>query len=76
MKTKDEIEDRLSQAVYELECIKEWNDEAFDRYRDYMNAWGKEQADYREVVHSEQELAKISSEVNVLKWILNHETLK
>jgi hypothetical protein len=76
MRTIEEIEERLSQAVQEHESVKEWHDKAWERYREDKKYWGKDQADYGEVDYSGQELAKISREVSVLKWCLKHETSK
>jgi len=74
MRTIEEIEERLSQAVQEYESVKEWHDKALQRYTDDKKYWGKEQADYGEVDYSGGELAKITREVSVLKWCLKHET--
>jgi len=76
MRTKDEIEERLSQAVQEYEAVKEWHDKAWDRYRQDKKDWGKDQADYGEVDQSGSELAKITREITILKWCLKHETSK
>ena len=76
MRKKEEIEERLLQAVQEYEHVKEWNKKAWERYREDKKYWGKDQADYGEVDHSGQELAKITREVTVLKWCLKHEMSK
>lgn len=74
MRTIEEIEERLSQALQEYAHVKEWRDKALDRYREDEKYWGKDQADYGEVDHSGQELAKITREVSILKWCLKHKT--
>lgn len=74
MRTIEEIEERLSQALQEHAHVKEWHDKAWERYREDRKYWGKDQADYGEVDQSGQELAKITREVTVLKWCLKHET--
>lgn len=72
MKTEQEIRDRLNQASEELQNVREWHDQAFERYRQNKKDFGE--ADFSEVDQSGNDLSRVSQTVSVLKWVLNTKT--
>jgi hypothetical protein len=74
MRNIEEIQHRLEELELELEGVKEWANSAYERYREDKRIWG--QADYGEVDAAHSELGKLSSQVNILKWVLTTETKK
>ena len=71
MRSIEEIQHRLEELELELEAVKEWANSAYERYSIDKRIWG--QADYGEVDAAHSELSKLSSQVNILKWILTTE---
>ena len=71
MRSIEEIQHRLEELELELEAVKEWANSAYERYSEDKRIWG--QADYGEVDAAHSELSKLSSQVNILKWILTTE---
>jgi len=72
MKSQEEIEHRLEELELELEGVKDWAKSACERYREDKKLWG--QADYGEVDAAHSELKKLTSQVNILKWVLTTQT--
>lgn len=74
MKNQEEIQNKLEELELELEGVKEWSNSAYKRYQEDKRIWG--QADYGEVEAAHSELGKLSSQVNILKWVLSTQTEK
>lgn len=74
MRNIEEIQHRLEELELELEAVKEWANSAYERYQEDKRIWG--QADYGEVDAAHSELGKLTSQVNILKWVLATETEK
>lgn len=74
MKNQEEIQNKLEELELELEGVKEWANSAYKRYQEDKRIWG--QADYGEVDAAHSELGKLTSQVNILKWVLVKEIEK
>lgn len=72
MKNQEEIQHKLEELELELENVKEWANSAYNRYREDKKNWGE--ADYGEVEAAHSELGKLTSQVNILKWVLTSES--
>ena len=68
MKTAEEIEARLSDAIAHQQNAQSWNDDAYKRYQNDKKAFGE--ADFAEVDQASSELREINKEVSILKWVL------
>lgn len=70
MKTKEEIESRLESCNDEAANLKEWYEKACENYKKDRSFWGKD-ADDGEMRYASDELSKVTSEIKILKWVLN-----
>ena len=67
MRSIEEIQHRLEETELELENVKDWATKVYTKYR---KLWGK--ADYGEVDAAHKMFSKLTTEVNILKWVLHN----
>jgi hypothetical protein len=70
MKTQEEIQQRLEDALIEYEQLTEWHDKAYAKYQDDRKWWGKD-ADRGEMDHVSDLQSGLYSEIKLLKWVLD-----
>jgi hypothetical protein len=73
MKTQEEIQQRLDDALLQSEDLKEWHDKAYQKYQDDRKWWGKD-ADRGEMDYVSDLQSGLYSEIKLLKWVLNENT--
>jgi hypothetical protein len=73
MKSREEIEAKLSDYKKEYEYLKEWNEKAYQKYLDNKKYWGSD-ADRAEYNISGDYLVECIKKIKLLSWVLNIET--
>lgn len=73
MKSREEIEAKLSEYKKEYEYLKEWNEKAYQKYTYDKAYWGSD-ADRTEYDTSGDYVKECSQKIELLSWVLNLET--
>lgn len=73
MRSKEEIEAKLTDLESELDYLKEWTDKALKSYQEDKRMWGKE-ADDGEYRYARDNYDDVKRHHKILKWVLANES--
>lgn len=72
MKSKEQIEQRLSEALDELQHLQDWSNKAYIAWTKEYKMWG-DQADRADIDQAHEAHQLCHMEVQTLQWVLNNQ---